>query len=178
MEVIEIWKPIPGYEGLYEVSTHGRVKSYKRAVVIVLKARVNKEGYLYLGLCKDGEVVTHRVHRLVAVTFIPNAENKPEVNHKNGVRHESYVENLEWVTRQENVDDIYKVRKVKIKCGIEHRGSKPVYQFTKTGKLLNVYPSVNTAAEKTGARYNNISQCAHMARPTAGGFKWSYNNSL
>lgn len=101
----EIWKDIPGYEGLYQVSTFGRVRGTGKTVSgrtskpKILSPCVNKDnGYLYVRLI--GGLKT--VHRLVAITFIPNPENKPCVGHKDTNRTNAHVENLEWVTYSEN----------------------------------------------------------------------------
>lgn len=105
----EIWKPIKGYEGRYEVSTLGRVKSLKRISdqnhllpERILKACNGKSDYLITGLRKDRKKKSYPVHRLVALTFLPNPENKQQVNHKNGVKHDNRLCNLEWVTPYEN----------------------------------------------------------------------------
>lgn len=103
----EIWKPIKGYEGLYEVSNLGRVKSLpKRAGFSVRKEFIksifsDKEGYLKVDLC-NGRGKQMYVHRLVADAFIPNCDNKPMVNHIDGNKQNNSVENLEWCTCQEN----------------------------------------------------------------------------
>lgn len=101
----EIWKPVVGYEGLYEVSDKGRVKSLHyyggdRQVVMSLSRR--RDGYLYVGLSKDGKCRHHMVHRLVATAFIKNPDGLEMVNHKDEVRDNNRVENLEWCTRSYN----------------------------------------------------------------------------
>ena len=111
----EIWKPISGYEGLYEVSNLGRVRSLGHFVgnqyierrfqnrIRLIKASNRKANYKGVTLHKDGKQKAFLLHRLVAEAFIPNPENKPEVNHKNHIRWDNRVENLEWCTRQENM---------------------------------------------------------------------------
>lgn len=111
----EVWKFIEGYEGLYEVSNYGKILSLARkdsrganVSQRIMKQNKNKKGYLSVGLCKDRFQIPCRVNRLVAEAFIPNPENKPEVNHKDGVKDNNRVENLEWVTHQENIDHAVK----------------------------------------------------------------------
>lgn len=112
----EIWKDVVGYEGLYEVSSHGRVKSVARVyqspedgfnwtkeTTSSLKSlRLKKDGYVDTGLMKDGRVVQKNVHQLVAQAFIPNPENKRCVNHIDNNRSNNHVSNLEWSTHKEN----------------------------------------------------------------------------
>ena len=102
----EIWRWIQGYENLYQISNYGRVKSFPRngtgKEVKILRPGFNKFGYLIVTLSKNNKPSYPRIHRLVAKTFIPNPENKPEVNHKDGNKFNNYYENLEWVTSSEN----------------------------------------------------------------------------
>lgn len=108
---MENWASIDGYEGLYEVSDTGMVRSLKRTTTSgkVLSQRSGTGGYLSVCLCKDNHKKSFVVHRLVARAFVTNPENKPEVNHKNGVRTDNRAENLEWVTRSENERHAYEV---------------------------------------------------------------------
>lgn len=111
MSSAEIWAAIPEYEGYYEVSSFGKVKSLSRIShrgfklkEKILKASSNTDGYLQLRLWKDGINKTFRVHRLVALAFIPNPECKPRVNHIDNNRANNFLSNLEWATHQEDVD--------------------------------------------------------------------------
>lgn len=112
---MEIWKDIEGFEGLYQVSNMGNVKSlarkYKNGITnkqdIVLKQSTNPKGYKSVYLCKDSKVYAKNVHRLVCVNFLDNPENKSDVNHKNGIKSDNSLINLEWVTRSENIKHAY-----------------------------------------------------------------------
>lgn len=108
---MEIWKSIKGYESIYEVSSKGRVRSLDRVsrngfVKTNLKGKMlsisNSERYSNVGLSKDSKTKNFKVHRLVAIAFIPNPENKPEVNHKDGNKTNNILDNLEWNTKAEN----------------------------------------------------------------------------
>lgn len=108
----EIWKPVVGYEDYYQVSSLGRIKSLRRPEVRndrILKGSIHPEGYNIFKLSRSGSHKSFKGHRLVAKAFIPNPENKPQVNHKNGLRADNRVENLEWVTNSENVRHGYRV---------------------------------------------------------------------
>lgn len=108
-QVAEIWKDVLEYEGYYQVSNHGRVKSLARNSVdgrklssCIITPRLDRYGYVRVWLYKDGDRKEYRIHRLVAIAFVPNPDNKCEVNHKNGIKNYNYDNNLEWVTSSEN----------------------------------------------------------------------------
>ena len=97
----EIWKDIENFENLYKISNYGRVKSLRKQVKI-LKARIDKKGYNHYAIRKDNKIYEKKAHRLVAQAFIPNPENKPQVNHLDGNKLNNYYKNLEWCTNGEN----------------------------------------------------------------------------
>lgn len=108
---MEKWKDVVGYEGIYQVSDLGRVKRVKKTKGategkilknLLNKRKDNSEGYYYASLWRNGREHRITVHRLVALAFIPNPKNKPEINHKNGIKAFNRPENLEWVTKSEN----------------------------------------------------------------------------
>lgn len=111
---MEEWRPIEGYEGLYEVSSEGRIKSCRRTTITasgkrhavperILKHDIDSYGYHHVGLHKNGREKTFAVHRLVALAFIPNPDNRPTVNHLDGDKSKNSVSNLEWTTHKENI---------------------------------------------------------------------------
>jgi predicted XRE-type DNA-binding protein len=111
----EVWKDIPEYEGLYEVSNTGIVRSKDRITPHgrfrksqILSMHVNHGGYLRVALCKDSKKKFYSAHRLVALSFFGIDENKTQVNHKNGIKTDNRVDNLEWVTLSENMEHAYK----------------------------------------------------------------------
>lgn len=99
----EEWRDINGYEGLYQVSNFGRVKSFHRGTTKIIKPQINRKGYLNITMNKNGMQKTFRIHRLVAEMFILNTDCKPQVNHRDGHKLNNHVNNLEWVTEVENV---------------------------------------------------------------------------
>lgn len=121
---MEIWKNIKGYEGYYEVSNYGRIKSLKdfrgRNRIYILRQQKNKDGYNRVELHKDGKRKTYMVHRLVAEAFIPNPNNLPFINHKNEFEKDNNkVENLEWCTSKYNVNYGTKIDRTKEKLNIK-----------------------------------------------------------
>ena len=180
---MEIWKDIICYEGIYQVSNLGRVKriaNYKNqsgkewASNKILKPATKNNGYMFVGLSKDGKVSHKHIYRLVAEAFIPNPLNKSTVNHKDGNKNNNTVDNLEWTTQSENNIHSIKVLKRNSK---NKSDSRPVLQFDKDGNFIKEYPSMREAQRQTGI--DAIDKvCNHYKyRKTAGGYVWEYKDN-
>lgn len=164
----EIWKDIKDYEGLYEVSNLGRVRSLnynKTGEIRLLKVQKHSDGYLQVGLRKDGKQKLYTVHRLVCEAFIPNPDGLPCVNHIDEDKTNNHVWNLEWCTVKYNTN---------YGTGIERR-SKRVYQYTLDGSFIRSYYTTREAARQTGIHHTRISAVALGKQNSAGGYIWSFN---
>ena len=172
----EIWKDIKGYEGCYQISNLGRVKSLARvqhkwnkdfiSKERMLRGNINTNGYPYVVLRKNGEYGVFRIHRLVAEAFIPNPNNFPQVNHKDEDKTNNRVDNLEWCDGKYNC--CYGTRGDRIRKKLE----KPVAQYSKSGILLQVYQSQRQAARAIGVPPNGISLCVCGKIQAYKGFIW------
>ena len=167
----EIWKDIQGYEELYQISNYGRIKSLKYNKDNILKPYMTSTGYYKIDLRKNNTRKIKPIHKLVAQHFIDNPENKPEVNHKDGNKLNNRVENLEWVTRSENIKHSYKTG-----LHIHSPDCKRVYQIdVNTEQMIKSYNSVNAAARQLNLRHESISACANGITNSYGGYKWKYD---
>lgn len=168
----EIWKEIPGYPD-YEASNKGRIRSknmlvkrskqgnfYKKGRL--LKPRDNTYGYLVIALNRQ----INKVHQLIAKTFIPNINNYPYINHKDGNKVNNCVENLEWCTARYNAIHA-------IQNGLNNV-RKPVLQYDLDNNFIKEYPSMLDVQRKTGITTGNISTVCNGNRNTAGGYKWKF----
>lgn len=160
MKMNEIWKDVVGFEGLYQVSNLGNVKSLDRLVTysdgrqITHKGKeiipLDNHGYLRVSLSKNGEKKEYRVHRLVALAFIPNPDNKPYVNHLDEVKSNNFVDNLEWSTKDEN----FNYSKEKYLEGMQKKYKK-VTVTTDKGETI-VYDSIKNCCKDTGIADSTI----------------------
>lgn len=179
----EYWKDVNNYEGLYQVSNLGRIRSLDRVVkqknrfnnyqnVLykgrVLKPQKQKNGYYIIGLHKNNKTERKLLHRLVAETFTENPNNYKYINHKDSNIYNNSVNNLEWCTQSYNIKYAYETgRKIP-----PHQ--RKVVQKTLNDTVLCEYKSIMEAFRKTGIQATNISKCCRKLREMAGGYKWQY----
>lgn len=158
---MEIWKDIPGYEGLYQASTSGRIKALSSETIMSNK-RQDKNAYIVVNLCKGKRKKSFLAHRLIAITFIPNPDNLPIVNHKNENKQDNRACNLEW-------------------CGASYNsayGSRKAAQAEKLGKRIlcvetgEIYLSMGLAGKSVNRPYQNISRACKAESRTCGGYHW------
>ena len=173
----EIWKDIPEYEGLYQVSNLGSVKSLIND--ILLKFGDNGNGYKFVNLSKKGKAKGYYVHRLVAVSFIEVPINKMEINHKDLNKENNLLSNLEWVTKSENQLHRYKHKpsKLKGKFGEDCNVSKRVNQYDLDLNFLDSYCSITVASKETNTNVSSISMVCNGKRKKANNYIWSYEDS-
>lgn len=173
----EFWKDIPNYEGYYQASTLGRIRSMDHYAMHsrgnttvhrkgrIMKTSSNPDGYLSVLLSKEGKSTTYRVHRLVAMTFIPNPNNLPIINHKDLDKTNNVITNLEWVTQQENC-----LHAILNGHSPEYKQKRKIY-CTNTN---TVYATIRDAAACTGVPRSTISRVAHNGGCTRTGFLFMF----
>jgi hypothetical protein len=177
----EIWKDIEGYDGAYQVSNMGRVKSVARVTTRlcqygireyriperIMRTRFGTSGYLCVNLHHEGKQVTEMIHRLVALHFCKGYADGMTVNHIDEVKTNNRADNLEWLTQKENNNH---------GTGIARRKKHPkaVVQMSLSGEVLQTFPSLKAAAKAVGQNPTHLGHCCNGERPTAAGFKWKF----
>lgn len=194
---MEIWRDIKGYEGLYQISNEGKVKSlprewkcarnesgnrHRNEIIMSPQLRLN---YYRVRLVKDGVGKNKSVHRLVAETFIDNPDKKPVIDHINGNPIDNRVENLRWCTQEENNGfELHRKNVGKALLGRKHSEEtiekirkklyKSVNQYDLDGNFIATYASAKEAAKITNSNYVSICQCCTGRNKTANGYIWKY----
>jgi len=190
MKFIEEWRNIEGYDGAYKVSNKGRVWSVSRLVRVggktgtvttkdmLLSQRQDQKGYMRVYLNDQGRTRFVPVHRLVALAFIPNPYNKPQVNHKDGNKQNNCVENLEWCTNGENQLHAYAIG-LNYVTGRAGKPKKAVAQIdAKTNEIVGKFSSIAEAARTTGIHSQNIGKVIRGDRNYAGGYRWEVMHNV
>lgn len=175
----EEWKDIKGFEGLYQISNLGRVKSLKRLKKNnngtqevnerIRKLTPDKDGYFNVCLSKEDIHYQKKVHKMVADAFIPNPDSLPVINHKNENKNDNRKENLEWCTVRYNTLYGEGMKKMAVKQG------RSVYQIL-DGNVVNEYYSTGEASRQTGIPQPNIYKVCCGERHTAGGYEWRFKD--
>ena len=168
----EEWKDIVGYIGYYKVSNYGRIKSLNRpySKEMIMKFEYHN-GYARIVLTKNGIKKHYAVHRLVALAFIPNQTNLPEVNHKDENPSNCRIDNLEWCTHSYNIN--YGSRNDRV---TQKRG-RPVDQFSLNGDYIQTFPSISKAAKTIHGNTTSICYCCKYTQHQACGYIWRYHNA-
>lgn len=189
----EIWKNVKNYEGLYQVSNLGKIKTLQRrgATTKIIKPKKNSNGYLIVGLHKNGIRKEVAIQRLVAIAFIKNLEEKPEVNHIDGNKENNNVFNLEWVTHKENMEHARNNNLIKVTENVIKQGkfigkkygkqngkkrAKKVSQIDINNKVLKQWNSITEANKYTGISISGISRCCNNKKEKARGYRWKFVN--
>ena len=163
----EIFKDIANYEGLYQISNHGRVKSLQRKNVgKIMSLTKCPKGYLHITLPKNNSKKTFRISRLVAQAFIKNPKKKPCVNHKDAVKANNFVTNLEWCTYSENNKHAWA-------NNLNSAHTKRIAQV-KYGLVVKIWESMNAAAKSVGVHQSSISLCCAGKMKSCKNFEWRY----
>lgn len=178
----ELWKDIKGYENIYQISSLGNVKScnYNRTGIARILKPIITKGYLCVGLNIKGQQKKYKIHKLVAEAFIPNPDNKLQINHKNGLKTDNRVENLEWSTAKENLrhaldtglrtNSTEKQKQSARNKGIKQR--KNILQYN--NNFSKEWDGIKQASRATGINASNISKCCRGKLKSTGGYMWKY----
>lgn len=188
----EIWRNIDGFDGFYQISSEGRVKSTSREVVRsdgqvrhykekILKPTKTNNGYLIVGFRKNGRLKLYLLHNLYAKTFPELIQNEyfegAEIDHINTIRTDNRPENLRWTDRAGNMaNPITKKRCSEIRKGREAPNKKWVIKLSLNNEILHFYPSIRLASKDNDVPCSNISKCCSGKRNKAGGFKWVFSD--
>ena len=185
----EIWKDIQGYEGLYQISNLGNVKTLHYGQKVhnhnwestpsrLLKQKTSTSGYQRVELYKKDSRKCFYVHRLVAIAFLENPENKPQINHKDGNKFNNCIDNLEWATSSENLKHAHqtglKPSSMKGVTGHKSHKARTILQYDLNGNFVNIWYSMVEAANSLGTRSTTISSCVRGKHKTSYGYIWRY----
>ena len=166
-----MWKKFiyEGQETDYSVSTEGEVRKDTTNYIL---SQSSQQDYKFVGLIINGKQKRMRVHRMVALAFIDNPDNKPYVNHINGNRSDNNVENLEWVTPSENTQHA-------VDTGLFKSGrARTVVQYNLNGEQMATFESASEAARQTGGSQSKITMCCRRQRDSANDYQWRYYDDI
>lgn len=172
----EEWSNIFEFEDVYSVSNYGRIINHNTNKILRL---TSSSGYWGINLYKKQDGVTIRkfkgVHRLMGLAFIPNPENKPQINHKDGNKLNLKLSNLEWNTSSENTQHAYDNGLTHLKTGADSPNAIPIDQYTKDGEYIKTWGGATCVLNELGINKSNIIQCCKGNAKSAGGYTWKYH---
>lgn len=175
---MEIWKDIVWYEWVYQISSIWRVRSLKFWLCKILKPHHNRKWYMVIGLNKNFKKKNFILHRLLLKSFIPNPENKPQVNHINWIRDDNRLENLEWCTVSENQIHSFNILWRKPtnnwKFWKLHHNSKKVNQYDLNSKFIRTWGCISDVQRELWINHSSISRCCKWNYKYAWEFIWEY----
>lgn len=190
---MENWRDIEGYEGLYQISNIGRVKSlertvpnynqtgftnsFKRIKERIMKTKKDRKGYLYVELYNNGKSKVFKIHRLVAMMFLSNVDNKPQVNHLDGNKENNCVDNLEWCTNIENQRHAWYTGLQKPKFSENNPKAKKVLQYDLQGNFIREWNCMMDIERKMNISHTSISLCCRNKVENIKGYIWRYKNT-
>lgn len=173
----EIWRPIKGYDGVYEISNLGHIRKGT-----TMLSPWSQYGYSIVGLWKNGKCKKNRVHRLVAEAFIPNPNNLPSINHIDENKTNNIVSNLEWCSVGYNNSYGNRTQKMLSTYKMKNTSNceREVEQHSLSGELLAVYKSLSEASRITGLSIGNLSSVCNKKshRNTLGGYLWNFRKAM
>lgn len=189
LEAGEEWRDICGFEGVYQISNMGRVKriidAFGRPLIRILHPYLSPAGYYLVDLRASGKKKKISVHRLVAIAFIENPDNKPNIDHINAIKDDNRAENLRWCTQKENCNNPISIKRLSEsqkgeksvlygKKGSLHYESRKVAMCDMQGNVIKEFGAIAEAERETGISRANICIVCQGKRSSANGYKWRY----
>lgn len=175
----EEWRDVENYEGKYQISNLGRLRSFARSVEpLIFAPHYDKDGYIMYGLRRNGKIYTKKAHRLVASAFIPNKDNLPQINHIDEDKTNNRVSNLEWCSHLYN--NRYGTKRQRISFYAMYRGHtlRKIRQYTKDGLLVKEHISSRMAERETDIKHQNIIETCRGGQTQSGGYLWCYADDI
>ena len=175
----EEWRDVENYEGKYQISNLGRLRSFARSVEpLIFAPHYDKDGYIMYGLRRNGKIYTKKAHRLVASAFIPNKDNLPQINHIDEDKTNNRVSNLEWCSHLYN--NRYGTKRQRISFYAMYRGHtlRKVRQYTKDGLFVKEHISSRMAERETNIKHQNIIETCRGGQTQSGGYLWCYADDI
>ena len=175
----EEWRDVENYEGKYQISNLGRLRSFARSVEpLIFAPHYDKDGYIMYGLRRNGKIYTKKAHRLVASAFIPNKDNLPQINHIDEDKTNNRVSNLEWCSHLYNSRYGTKIPRLSFYAMYQGHCLRKVRQYTKDGLFVKEHISSRMAERETNIKHQNIIETCRGGQRQSGGYLWCYADDI